>query len=143
MDPALADPRPRLRATWARITGLVVFGATLAYVGLVDPATGGVYPVCPSRVLLGLDCPGCGGLRATHDLLHGDVAAATDHNLLIVPFLAVTAWLGWRVLAAGDRPVVAPRVPRWLTAVAVAAVVVFTVTRNLPVAGLEYLASDA
>ena len=39
-------------ARWATLTA--VAGAT-DYVGLVDPAQRGVYPLCPSRLLFGVD----------------------------------------------------------------------------------------
>ncbi|MGH9191481.1 MAG: DUF2752 domain-containing protein [Acidimicrobiales bacterium] len=126
-------------ARWATLAG--VAGAT-AYVGLADPARGGVYPVCPSRLLFGTDCPACGGLRGTHDLLRGDIGQALDHNLLLPGFLVV---LG-AVLALWLLPLVGRRaqtlsVPRWATIGIVALVVAFTVARNLPVASLQFLAS--
>lgn len=58
----------------------------------VDPNTG-VYPPCPSQLILGVDCPACGGLRATRSLLHGDIGSFLDHNVLLAivfPVLVVT-----------------------------------------------------
>lgn len=58
----------------------------------VDPNTG-VYPPCPSQLILGVDCPACGGLRATSSLLHGDIGSFLDHNVLLAivfPVLVVT-----------------------------------------------------
>ena len=92
MEQTLTERTPQRRVSWSRVTGLVTAGAAVAYVGFVDPATRGIYPPCPSRLLLGVDCPGCGGLRGTHDLLHGDVAGALDHNLLLIPFLAMLVY---------------------------------------------------
>lgn len=37
---------------------------------VVDPARHRVTPRCPIRTVTGFDCPGCGGLRAVHELLH-------------------------------------------------------------------------
>ena len=51
---------------------------------VVDPNQPGHYPTCPFLALTGLYCPGCGALRATHDLLHGDVAGALARNPLAV-----------------------------------------------------------
>lgn len=143
MEQTLTERAPQRRVSWSRVTGLVTAGATVAYVGLVDPATRGVYPPCPSRLLLGVDCPGCGGLRGTHDLLRGDVAGALDHNLLLIPFLAMLGYFGWRLLVDGPHNFALPRIPRWAIATAAVIIVAFTVARNLPIAGLEYLASDA
>jgi Protein of unknown function (DUF2752) len=119
-------------------------GAAVAttYVGLVDPSRGGAYPVCPSRLLFGVDCPACGGLRGTHDLLHGHVGDALDHNLLLPGFLAMlgAAFVLWLLPLVGRRARTLV-VPRWATVTAVAVAVAFTVLRNLPVASLEFLAS--
>ena len=67
----------RSRDTVGRLAGLAAAVGAVAYVGLADPGSGvHPYPACPSRLLLGLDCPACGGLRGTHDLLHGDRMSA-------------------------------------------------------------------
>jgi hypothetical protein len=127
------------QARWATLTGVVV---AAAYVALVDPARGGVYPLCASRLLFGIDCPACGGLRATHDLLRGHVGQALDHNLLLPGFLAVLgAVLALWLLPLVGRPAGALRAPRWATIGTVMLVVAFTVARNLPVASLEFLGS--
>ncbi len=107
--PARTDARPRWRrllAPGAAAAGLVAAGALLY---AVDPNEPGHYPVCPTRLLFGMDCAGCGTLRGTHALLHGDIAGAADHNVLLlvmVPFLLVLGgrWVAraWR----GERPAV-------------------------------------
>ncbi|MGB8388918.1 DUF2752 domain-containing protein [Mycobacterium sp.] len=108
-------------------TGLLLAGA-LGYVGLVDPhRTDSVYPLCPFKWLTGWNCPFCGGLRMTHDLLHGDLVAAIDDNVLLlfgVPMLA-----GW-VLIRSRRGKSSLPAPAVLT-IALAAMV-WTVVRNLP-----------
>jgi len=158
MDPAIA-PRPPGPPTalphrheaartrdprLSRVAGLAAAAGVTAYVGLVDPAAGGAYPLCPSRFVLGLDCPACGGLRGTHDLLHGDVAAALDHNLLLPLLLGFfgVAFALWLAPLVG-RPVRPLRLPRWALVVGITVAVGFAVLRNLPVEGLEFLASDA
>jgi hypothetical protein len=48
-------------------------------------------------------------MRATHDLVTGNVAGALDHNILIVALvpLAVVLWLRWVVRAwRGESPAV-------------------------------------
>jgi hypothetical protein len=126
-------------ARWATLAALA--GAT-AYVGVVDPSGRGVYPLCPSRLLFDIDCPACGGLRGTHDLLRGHVGQALDHNLLLPGFLAVLGLaLALWLLPLVGRPAGTLRFPRWATMGAVAVVTAFTVARNLPLAPLEFLAS--
>lgn len=91
-------------------SGVLLAGA-LAYTGLVDPhEPGSRFPACPFRLLTGWNCPACGGLRMTHDLLHGDLtAAAADNVFLLVGFPVLTVWLLVR-LRRGEpvlsRPVV-------------------------------------
>jgi len=43
--------------------------------------------VCPTKALLDIDCPGCGGMRMVYSLLHGDIGAALRYNAL-----SVIAW---------------------------------------------------
>lgn len=105
----------------------LVCGA-LAYVGFLDPhRPGAVFPPCPFRLLTGWNCPGCGGLRMTHDLLHGDLAAAAADNIFLL--LGVPALTAWVVLSRLRGQQVSPL--RLLT-VTVAAALVWTVVRNLP-----------
>ncbi len=69
--------------------------AVLAGVGLLavwatcDPSTHVFYPPCPFRVLTGLECPGCGTMRAGHALLRGRPIEAFRLNPLLVPTVLV------------------------------------------------------
>ena len=89
---------PRAR----RLRTPLAVGATAllasVYLGLVDPNVPGHYPLCPTKAITGLDCPGCGGLRAVHGLMHGDLRDALDHNafvVLVVLPVAVVLWARW------------------------------------------------
>lgn len=125
-------------------TGLVAVIGTL-YLRAVDPNVPGHYPGCPSQTFLGIDCPGCGGMRGTYDLLHGDVAGMLDHNILLVVALpiAVIAFTVWAFRAwAGRYPRYSPTVQaqrsRWMV-IALVLVLAFGVVRNL----IPYLGSGA
>ena len=48
-----------------------------------NPETTAVYPRCPSRLLTGYQCAGCGSLRATHALLHGRLLQAWHYNPIL------------------------------------------------------------
>ena len=48
-----------------------------------NPETTSIYPRCPSRLLTGCQCAGCGGLRATHALLHGRLLQAWHYNPIL------------------------------------------------------------
>lgn len=119
--------RARVRLYGGLGVGALGAGA-LAYVGLVDPhRPDSLYPPCPFRMLTGWYCPACGGLRMTHDLLHGHVAAAATDN--IVALIGLPLLLIWALSRIGSgRKVITPAV---LIVIAVIAVV-WTVLRNLP-----------
>ncbi len=109
---------------------MLLVGA-LGYVGVVDPhRSHSLYPQCPFKLLTGWNCPACGGLRMTHDLLHGDVAAAVNDNIFLVFLLAGIPMLaGWMLRRRRNGQ-------SWLPAPAIitlaVATVVWTVLRNLP-----------
>ena len=91
------------------------------------------YPRCLLYTFTGWQCPGCGGLRATHQLLHGHFAAAFRYNPLFVLMLPVLAGLlvGYVHREATGRTLAHPfRRPAWCWGLA-AAVIVFGVGRNL------------
>lgn len=108
-------------------TGVALAGA-LTYIGLADPHRPGfLFPACPFKALTGLDCPACGGLRMTHDLLNGDLpAAVVDNIFLLVALPALLVWLvvRWR---RGLK-----LMPTAATITVVAAAVAWTVVRNWP-----------
>ncbi|MFD7625910.1 DUF2752 domain-containing protein [Streptomyces sp. NPDC059851] len=100
---------------------------------LADPTQPGGFPSCPFRALTGFDCPGCGSLRALHQLTHAHVAAAADYNLLLVAVLPCVAVVWLRVVTGrtGRR-----WLPPWMGPRAMLVIVVlWTVMRNLPVLG--------
>jgi hypothetical protein len=107
--------------------------AATAYVWAVDPNQAGHYPVCPTYALSGVYCPGCGMLRATHDLAHLDLAGAVSRNPLVVPIFlgAVALYVVW-VRATWRGRTLRWDPPRWLPALLAVSVVAFTVARNVP-----------
>ncbi|RMI13526.1 DUF2752 domain-containing protein [Cellulomonas triticagri] len=98
-----------------------------------DPHGTGSWGVCPLYALTGLYCAGCGGLRATHDLLVGDLAGAWAMNplwVLLVPvLLGLWAWWLTRAVRTGG-PARGPSVTVALVGAAV--VVLYSVARNVP-----------
>jgi len=133
------NPSPRLVATLV----LLWIAAALVTLYFHDPAAAaGFFPPCPFHYLTGLHCPGCGTLRATHQLLHGHPLAALDLNPLMVlslPFIAY-ALVSYIGKTFANRPL--PRVfwPPWAIWTLLGLIVAYWVLRNIPVYPLSLLA---
>ena len=121
---------------WLFVAALVACAAFLFRFDPQDERYSSLYPPCPFHELTGLRCPGCGTLRAMHDLLHGRIAEALGHNAaatLFVPFAL------WYALYAFGIVSVSPGLDRWSWHI-LAAVVLFWILRNLPFAPFAALA---
>jgi hypothetical protein len=104
------------------VLALIAIGFAILF--FFDPVRTSVYPPCPFHWLTGLNCPGCGSIRALHQLAHGHFAAAFGCNPLTVLMLPVVAYLGVSRRDTPINPILA-----W---VLVGTVVVFGVLRNIP-----------
>jgi hypothetical protein len=128
---------PQALSPWrfsATAVAALAVSAAVAVLFFFDPATAGFFPVCTLHELTGWQCPGCGGLRAVHQLTHGHLAAAWRLNPLLVALLPVAFWLSLReavrVITGREWPGVVTRpIFVWLLA---AALVLFGVLRNMP-----------
>lgn len=103
-----------------------------AVLGLHDPHIPGSYGLCPIRAVTGRFCPGCGALRAIHDLLHLDFSGAMAMNPLMVfavPVL-VALWVWWLWRTWQGRPVTTMSVGG--AALLGVVLVGFAVARNIP-----------
>jgi hypothetical protein len=127
----VSSPRPG-RLALPAVVGAATLALT-AYVAAVDPDQPGHYPLCPTLALAGIYCPGCGMLRATHDLAHGDVTGALQRNplapLILVGLVALYAL--WVVSRWTGRPL-SWTPGRWTPWLLLAGFAVFTVARNVP-----------
>ena len=130
---ARTESAPRLsRLALPAVVGTATLALT-GYVAAVDPNQPGHYPLCPTLALAGIYCPGCGMLRATHDLAHGDLAGAMQRNPLAPLVLAgiVALYALWVVSRWTGRPV--HWTPgRWTPWLLVGGFALFTVARNVP-----------
>ena len=113
---------------------LVLSAGVAAVLFLFNPSEHGFFPRCYFRAVTGWDCPGCGGLRAAHQLLHGEVRAAFALNPLLVLALPLVGCFAVRFLFAR---VTGKKLPQpfqsghWIWVAAVV-VVAFGVMRNFP-----------
>jgi hypothetical protein len=92
-----------------------------------------LFPPCPIHQLLGMQCPGCGATRAIAALLHGDLRAAFHLNSLFLcalPALILYAAIAYR-RALAQRPFTWPRIPMPALYLALTAITLFTVARNI------------
>jgi len=114
--------------------GLAAAAGLAAVLFLFNPAEHGFFPRCFFRMFTGWECPGCGGLRAAHQLLHGQVRAAFLLNPLLVLALPCVAYFTARPWVERWGGLKLPQPFKSLTWLWLALVVVvaFGVLRNLP-----------
>ena len=67
---------------WAVLTIVIT-----AFYFFWNPAELPFLPLCPFKEMTGYYCPGCGGQRAFHQILHGNLVEAFHDNFLIFIFL--------------------------------------------------------
>jgi hypothetical protein len=95
-----------------------------------NPSQYAFYPYCVFYKTTGLQCPGCGSLRALHQLLHGNLLEALRLNTLLVLALpGLSIWALRHFLRQGNGPSI--KKGFWLWA-ALAIVLLFGIARNLP-----------
>ena len=132
---AAASDIPSVRNPWpiGLVTGLVLLGlGALGILFLFPPDQFGFYPRCGLYLLTGLQCPGCGSLRALHHMTHGRWIVAFHHNpiLVIVVPAAIAYALGcW--LAGRPWLPETPRARRVAFWAGMIALILFTIGRNL------------
>jgi hypothetical protein len=128
------DSRHNRATSWLFWGGAVAVGVALVPLYFFNPVEHSFFPKCFFHSLTGLDCPGCGGLRATHQLLHGDFLAALKLNALFVGLLPVGAFFGLRQLVFLKTGRLWPqpfRSARWAAVIA-ALIIAFGILRNVP-----------
>jgi hypothetical protein len=119
-----------------------VVAAAMVMLEVFDPATSGVFPPCPLRYLTGWYCPGCGSLRAMHQLLHGNLSAAWALNpltVLLLPFLTygIASYALFEIRGKHLPRLFLPAV--WIRGFC-ALTILFGIARNIPVHPFDLLA---
>ena len=111
-------------------------GGACCVVWVCNPMVpGGPLPVCPTRALLGIDCPGCGSMRMLYSLMHGDVIAALHFNAAAVLALPLLLWayVSWVRERVTGKTVTSWQHKRWAPIIALAVVCIWFVIRNVPI----------
>lgn len=122
------------RTAWLKpaTVGLAALGVCVA-VNVRDPNGAGSFGMCPFLFATGLQCPGCGTLRAVRAFTRGDILMALDLNVLstvLLPILVV-AWVSWLLVSLGRRDETM-QLPAWAGTAVALFVPVFWVARNTP-----------
>jgi hypothetical protein len=123
---------PREGWSLAFLTAMLCAGLLAFF--LFDPASSGGFWVCPFHRITGWYCPGCGGQRALHELLHGHFAAALRLNPFAVLVFLPLAGAAFAAYALRVLGVIRPRpfaLRNWQVILLLAAMLLFGVLRNV------------
>lgn len=85
---------------WRCVAVALVAGGIVGVLYWFPPAETGWMPKCPMKLCTGWDCPACGFQRATHALLHGNVAEALAYNyffVISIPYFVAVVIGKWGV----------------------------------------------
>jgi hypothetical protein len=120
----------RTKVLLISVIGFVV--ACLLYA--FNPADSLLYAPCPFHALTGLYCPGCGSLRAIHQLLHMHFLSAFRLNPLLVLSIPLLGYLLLHPYLVRSKKHFLPdvNIPAFLIWIYLGIVVSFWIIRNIP-----------
>ena len=139
---AKSYPEPKLGKPWqfALVTLTILAAAIVLF--RYNPATSSLYPSSPFRTLTGLYCPGCGTLRALHQLLHGHFITAFGLNPLMMislPFM-ICSYINYGFEAIKGKPLWQISIPpQWIWFI-LQAIITYWIVRNIPFHPFTWLA---
>lgn len=117
----------------------IAAGAILLLYFFVEPKDGNL-PKCFFHEVTGLYCPGCGGQRSLHALLHGHFLTSISYNLLFVLLLPLLVYFMF-IFISGKKYKASSFIYKPGFSIAIAITVVsFWILRNIPVAPFSWLA---
>ena len=132
---ARGDARPRWRKLVLPAAVVGTLATATVALNLRDPHVQGTWGICPTKAVLGIECPGCGGLRAVNDLTNLQLVDAISSNLAFVAAIPVLAYVfarwsmgRWRGRAWDPSE----RAMNLSGLTLVVVLTVFTVLRNVP-----------
>jgi hypothetical protein len=121
---------------WLLPGSVAVLGAAVLF--WFDPSRYAFYPACQFHRVTGWLCPGCGSLRALHQLLHGHLVTAFRYNPMLITLLPFLAWYGARYLRQKGSGEPAMLLRPWWLWVVLGIGLAFGILRNVP--GIPFLA---
>jgi len=130
MPPRIGSTSRGSTVAWLLVAGVALAFACVLF--LFNPQEHGFYPFCLFHRVTGLLCPGCGCLRATHELLHGNLAMAFRLNPLYVIALPLIIYALWRSVTARKRNQIAIPPHPWTIWGCMTVIILFGILRNLP-----------
>lgn len=128
-----------------RLRAATFVAATLSVLGflyLFNPSTSSSFPTCPFLALTGCSCPGCGSLRAIHQLTRGHLVAALGLNpfmVLSLPFISYF-FASRAMLAFVGRPLKTFFLRPELIWALLGIILAYWILRNVPVYPFSLLA---
>jgi len=139
---AAAPAGTRTLARLAAAGAVALIGCGAVVLARVNPSEIGFLPRCPTNAFLHLECAGCGSTRAVHFLLNGQLALAWRHNpAMLAVGLPLVLWgmLDLILVASRGRGLPRPPLPRSLGWIALAALTLYMVARNVPLPAFDSL----
>jgi len=133
---------PNQRLKFALVLGLIIVSSVALY--LFNPENSIFYAPCPFKTLTGFYCPGCGSLRALHQMLHGHLLSALRLNPFMVLSLPILGYSFFSNLALSIRGRPFPRIlvsAIWIWLLLIA-ILLFWIVRNIPIKPFLLLAPN-
>lgn len=137
----VCDRYSRYLAAVACLTGV----AGVIVLRAFDPANSGVFPPCPLHYLTGWYCPGCGSLRAIHQLLLGNFSHAWALNplaMILLPFVFY-GLASQALLEVRGRGLPEPILSGFSIRALCGVIVLYGILRNIPLYPFDRLAPGA
>lgn len=133
-----ASARERLFAA----ASVMVAVGTLGVLYFINPSASTLFPTCPFLAFTGCYCPGCGSLRALHQITRGHLATAFGLNPLLVLSLPFVGYFfaSRTSLALRGRSLKAYFVPQAFIWALPAVIILYWVARNVPAYPFSLLA---
>lgn len=123
---------------------LILFITLMFYFYQFNPSKKeGVFLRCPSNLIFGFNCPGCGSQRALHYILHFDIPQALTNNALFViafPFVLYYSFVYWKKKWYGNEKTTPFLTHRYVIIGLLIIITLFGILRNIPIYPFTLLA---